>query len=72
MTFDPSTLTWTCHVCHEERPDAAISVLSKPLVFPGTGVIATQNIRYCNDRAACKEGATAVDFAQPQNPSQTR
>ena len=59
MVFDPSTLTWTCHVCHEERPDAAISVLSTPIeVAPR--VMATQNVRYCNDRRACIEGAVKV------------
>jgi len=59
MVFDPATLTWTCHVCHEERPDAAISVLSKPIeVAPG--VVATQNVRYCNDRPSCIAGADGI------------
>jgi len=59
MVFDPQTLTWTCHVCREERPDAQISVLSTPVEFPN-GVVATQNVRYCNDRPACVKGAAEV------------
>ena len=48
-------LTWTCHVCKEERPDNKISVLKKPLEIGGfTG---SENIRYCNDRQACIDGA---------------
>lgn len=48
MSFD----TWKCHICGKERPDANISVMSKPIAgLPG----ATQNIRYCNDREECKK-----------------
>ena len=47
--------TWTCHICGEERPDAQISVYSKPRDFGG-GVIAQENIRYCNDREECRAG----------------
>ncbi len=51
-------LTWKCHVCGEERPDDKISVLSKPLIINGQVVLGgEQNIRYCNDRPACIEGA---------------
>jgi len=49
-------LTWTCHICKEERPDAKISVLKKPLNLGG-GITASENIRYCNDRPTCIEGA---------------
>ena len=49
-------LTWKCHICGEERPDAKISVLSKPLIVNGQSY-GTQNIRYCNDRPKCIEGA---------------
>ena len=49
--------TWTCHVCKDERPDAAISVVSTDLskqygLPPGT---MKQNVRYCNDRPECAE-----------------
>jgi hypothetical protein len=47
-------LVWACHVCGDERPDAAISVAHRrpagPLGdFPGAQV----NVRYCNDRPDC-------------------
>lgn len=47
---------WTCHICSDYRPDAMISVYSYPIPGfpPGT---ATRNVRYCNDRPACLEGA---------------
>jgi hypothetical protein len=51
-------LTWRCDICHETRPDAQISVhkvdIGPPRFPPG---IATRNVKYCNDRPACKEGA---------------
>ena len=57
--------SWTCHVCGDERPDALISVhktdRSEEFGFPsGTWV---ENVRYCNDRPACIEGAKNVRFA---------
>jgi len=63
MVFSPDKLTWKCHVCGDERPDAKISVLTKPLVVNGV-VFGEQNIRYCNDRLACIEGAPDVDFVK--------
>ncbi len=54
-------LTWKCHICDEERPDAKISVLTKPLVVNGA-VCRQQNIRYCNDKAECIEGARHKAF----------
>jgi len=53
--------TWKCHICGEERPDDKISVLSKPLVINGQSC-GQQNIRYCNDRPACVEGAKTFSF----------
>ena len=53
--------TWKCHICGEERPDDKISVLSKPLTIDGR-VIGQQNIRYCNDRASCRELAKDYSF----------
>ena len=57
-------VTWGCHVCGEERPDRFISVYTKDVseahqLPPGTVKF---NIRYCNDRLACKKGAVATDF----------
>ena len=57
-------LTWTCHVCGDERPDDKISVASA--TFPiGRGIDAsgTVNRRYCNDRPACAAKAR-VDAAE--------
>ena len=68
----PGEGTWTCHVCGEERPDRFISVQAQPdrgLVLcqhnfaelvPGVPV--QQNVRYCNDRPACKAAAPSVSF----------
>lgn len=53
--------TWTCHVCRQERPDRFISVWKSERDL-GDGVAVTENVRYCNDRPACREGATQVTF----------
>ncbi len=53
---DKDKLFWVCHICLRQRPNEKISVLSKPIDF-GLGVIAKQNVRYCNDRPECIEGA---------------
>lgn len=56
-------LTWTCHVCGDERPDDKISVLTKPLVINGQEVPGgQQNIRYCNDRPECIEKVKDFNF----------
>lgn len=55
-----SDLEWRCHVCGDTRPDAKISVYSTIKMI---GRVETQqNVRYCNDRPACIEGASSVDF----------
>ena len=58
MTFDLDSMTWTCHVCGDERPDRFISVFkAKHMV----GAVEVQtNIRYCNDRPECAGGAPEV------------
>lgn len=58
MTFlDPASMTWTCMVCGDERPDAAISVAQHEVKHAGQIVPgATFNLRY--DRPACVEQAT--------------
>jgi hypothetical protein len=53
-------LTWTCHVCGETRSDDKISVQSKTVEV--NGIVIKQNVRYCNDRPACIEGAKNVDW----------
>lgn len=59
-------MTWKCHVCKRERPDERISVfksdISKEHNLPiGT---MTQNVRYCNDRPSCIEGARGFRFTK--------
>lgn len=52
-------LSWTCHICGEERPDAKISVyksdISEDYNLPDG--IMFQNVRYCNDNIDCSEKA---------------
>lgn len=54
------SLTWTCHVCGEERPDEKISVYSRDHVRNGVPI--RENVRYCNDRPECAEGAKNFSF----------
>lgn len=54
-------MEWSCHICKETRPDAMISVISKPLVMAGK-VCGEQNIRFCNDKIECRQGAVDFDF----------
>jgi len=53
-------LTWKCHICGETRPDDKISVLSK--TDKASGPIIGMNIRYCNDRQSCIDGAKDFSF----------
>jgi hypothetical protein len=55
-----TTETWSCHVCGEIRPDERISVYSKEVEINNIKI--KQNVRYCNDRPACVEGASHVDW----------
>jgi len=50
------TITWTCHICKQERPNDRISVISLPLIIQGR-VCGEQNIRYCNDKQERTEKA---------------
>ncbi len=54
-------LTWTCHICGEERPDDKISVVTKPMIINGQ-TVGEQNIRYCNDKVECIKGDQRKDF----------
>ena len=53
-----ANLTWKCDICHEERPDAFISVFKVDItpknLPPGT---VTRNVKYCSDDPACRNGA---------------
>lgn len=57
-------LIWRCHVCGDERPDDRISVYSSQKEIGTTGTMMTQNVRYCNYRPSCVEGAKAVNFME--------
>lgn len=57
-------MTWTCHICKEERPDSAISVRKTPLKG-ANGVesrIISMNVRYCNDNPKCIEESKDFSF----------
>jgi hypothetical protein len=61
------SLTWTCHICGEERPDRFISVRSKSAIDRVTGIRMTENIRYCNDKPSCWEGTENFSFIRREN-----
>lgn len=58
-------LTWTCLICGRVRPDAKISVLTKPMIIKGRNC-GEQNIRYCNDSPACLKGAREFDLLKSE------
>lgn len=49
-------LTWTCHVCGDERPDDKISVAIHKHI-DGNGIHYDENVRYCNDNPSCEKDA---------------
>lgn len=59
--------TWTCHVCGDRRPDERISVHKSEREFVW-GTTVTENVRYCNDRPACREGAATITFLSEPRP----
>lgn len=60
-------LTWKCHVCGAERPDEFISVHKKEVML-GNGIRCQFNVRFCNDKRECIDGAPGVDFTKrPMN-----
>lgn len=58
-------MTWTCHICGDERPDEFISVRQHETTVGGLSV--QQNVRYCNDRVACTIDAETFRF-MPEDP----
>jgi hypothetical protein len=60
VDMETRDLTWTCHVCGEERPDGKISVYSTTKKIGNVDI--KQNVRYCNDKPECVEGAKQVDW----------
>lgn len=69
-------MTWKCHVCGVERPDAAISVASRTEMINGR-VPMEINVRYCNDNPSCIDAAATYSFftdhpAMTTTPDQPR
>jgi hypothetical protein len=56
-----SKITWTCHICKQERPDHLIGVYKHQRDI-GRGVLMTENVRYCLDKPSCRYGATTFHF----------
>lgn len=48
---------WICHVCKSVREDSEISVHTFEIRDFECG---TRNVRYCNDRPSCYDGALAL------------
>lgn len=65
-------MTWSCHVCGDERPDEAIAVLSRRYRSAKTGVEMQENVRYCRDRPGCEAGAYAVRFVADRDWQELR
>ncbi len=57
MSNSLDSLTWTCHVCGDVRPDDRIDVyrLDISKQFGLAKGSATCNVRFCNDRPCCLE-----------------
>jgi hypothetical protein len=62
------SLTWRCHICGEVRPDAKISVRTKRHKIDGE-VVFEENVRYCNDKVACRVGSQSFSFFPSIEPS---
>lgn len=61
-------ITWVCHVCGAVRPDNRISVFSSERRLPGHQAVFVQNVRFCNDRPACIDGAQDVVLLANSKP----
>ncbi len=57
-------ITWTCHICKQERPDEFISVVvhdnSTDYDLPEGAW--QSNVRYCNDNEDCAKKAADPDY----------
>jgi hypothetical protein len=67
MGISKEALTWYCHFCNRDRPDYAISVVTKDITPPGLppGTL-RHNRRYCNDDPACIQAAR--EWQQEREP----
>lgn len=57
-------LTWTCHVCGDERPDLSIAVFKRDVSTDHGLPIGSMftNVRHCSDRPKCRAGAEGVQW----------
>ena len=62
----PEDLTWTCHICGEERPDDKIGVINRQIIII-PDVIGHENIRFCKDKESCREGALTFSHLNPKS-----
>lgn len=60
--MDFERLTWTCHICGDERPDAKIKVAKHRIIYHD-GIEVDNNVRHCADRPACISRARLSTFA---------
>ena len=58
--MNTDALTWTCHICHQRRPNKFISVYSSVKIIKGIPL--THNVRYCNDNNDCIEKVKTFSF----------
>ncbi len=64
MPLNLDDLTWTCHVCGDERPDRFILVHKSK--WKRNGIEIQENIRYCRDRLDCADAAPFKTFMREQ------
>lgn len=65
--LDTDLITWTCHVCGQERLDPQISVAQRPALFCGEIPDQKFGVRYCNDRESCTTVATTTPTWPPED-----
>jgi len=62
-------ITWSCHICGDERPDRFIGVFSTDISADISLPLGTarQNIRHCLDRQECVLRAKSKRFFRDVN-----
>ena len=67
-----SERTWSCHICHAQRPDHLIGVRSHDTSQINSLPLGTmrQNIRYCLDNPTCVEQSQTFRFFAPDTHAQ--
>lgn len=52
--IDFDAMTWTCHFCGDERPDAQVDVVVRWGYLGNTRVVMKATRRFCADRQGCR------------------